>query len=51
MAYDFDEGDSDDELLEDVEEDGVVQIQGTDPDESKLPPQCAKERDPEDLKA
>lgn len=47
---DFDEGDSEDELLDDVEEDGVVQIQGIDPDESKILPQFAKERDFNDLK-
>lgn len=46
---DFDEGDSEDELVEDVEEDGVVQIQGIDPDESKIQPLVATERDIEDL--
>lgn len=47
---DFDEGDSEDELVEDVEEDGVVQVQGIDPDESRLLPLTAVERDVEDLK-
>lgn len=46
----FDEGDSEDELLEDMEEDGVVQVQGVDPDESKILPQSAIEREQEDLK-
>ncbi|KAK6643666.1 hypothetical protein RUM43_005176 [Polyplax serrata] len=47
---DFDEGDSEDELLDDLEEDGVVQVQGVDPDESKILPQIAKERNVDDLK-
>lgn len=45
----FDDLDSEDELTEDPEEDGVMQVQGVDPEEAKIFPVPPIRRSFEDL--